>query len=50
MVYVEAQFVVARQNQANATVALLTQMAVSSILDKKANAEFKKQIRKLTES
>lgn len=50
MVYAEAEFVVQRQNQANATFALLTQMAVSSILDKKANAEFKKHVRKLTQS
>lgn len=50
MISLEVEFVVARQNQASATYALLTQMAVSSILDKKANAEFKKQIRKLTQS
>ena len=50
MAYTEAEYVVQRQNQASATFAMLTQMAVSSILDKKANAEFKKQIRKLTQS
>lgn len=47
MVSDEADLVVARLNQAEATRALLLQMAVSSVLSEKAGEEFQKVIKRL---
>lgn len=48
MVWVEAEMVVSRLNQQEATRAVLLQMAVSSVLSKKAQARFDKQVKALT--
>ena len=50
MVYVEAQYVVERQDREEATRAVLFQMAAASLLDKKASAAFQKKIKAMTQS
>lgn len=49
MVWEEAALVVERLNGLEASRAVLLQMAVSSVISKKAGAEFKKAIRRLSE-
>ena len=49
MVYAEAQFVVERMDREEANRAVLVQMAVSSILSKKASESFQKTIKKMTQ-
>lgn len=48
MVFVEAELVVERINNAHATTAILLQTAVSSLLSKKGSSAFQTQIKKLT--
>jgi hypothetical protein len=50
MVWVEASWSVVNDNRAEATTATLLQLAVSSVLSKKAQKQFNKQIKKLTDA
>lgn len=50
MVWDEAKLVVERRNRQFATEALLTQLAVASLLSKKEAKEFSKQIKRLNGS
>jgi len=50
MVYVEAEYVVERIDREEASRAVLLQMAVSSILSKKAGEVFRKKIKDMTQS
>jgi len=50
MVWDEAQIVVERINGFHATQAILTQMAVISVLSKDGSKEFKKAIKRLNDS
>jgi hypothetical protein len=47
MVWVEAELVAERENRRIATEAVLTQMAVSSVISKQAGKEFRKVIKRL---
>lgn len=49
MVWDEASLVTERLNGLEATRAILLQMAVSSVLSKKAGQEFKRAVKRLTE-
>lgn len=48
MVWVEAELVVSRLNQQEASRAVLLQMAVSSVISKKGQARFNKAMKELT--
>lgn len=50
MVWDEARLAVERQNGHHATTAILTQLAVVSVLSKDGRKEFKKTIRRLNDS
>lgn len=50
MVWDEARIIVERQNGAHATTAILTQLAVVSVLSKEGQREFKKTIKRLNDS
>jgi hypothetical protein len=50
MVFVEAEFVVERLDREEASRAVLLQMAVSSMLSKKAGEAFRKKIKEMTQS
>lgn len=50
MVFTEAEYVVERLDREEATRAVLVQMAVSSMLSKKAGEVFKKKIKEMTQS
>jgi len=50
MVWDEARLVVERRNREHATNAILTQLAVASILSKDGRKEFTKTVKRLNES
>lgn len=50
MVFVESEFVVERLDREEATRAVLVQMAVASMLSKKAGETFGKKIKQMTQS